>query len=128
MLLAKSGSRNLVTEDYSSNIKVEQNNGRCYSISITRNEVIEMSKTLIFILVSVLVLIVRNEKTQKSNEFKYPEDEPFKADSVKKWIRKNSGIYLPLPGCLQDFDFLADKFMETLRLELRSFFFQNSIS
>ena len=81
-----------------------------------------MSKTLIFILVSVLVLIVRNEKTQKSNEFKYPEDEPFKADNVKKWIRKNSGIYLPLPGCLQDFDFLADKFMEALRLEITVFF------
>ena len=63
----------------------------------------------------VLVLLVRNEGSKKVKEIKYPETEPFKADNLKKWIWKTSGVYLPLPGCLEAFDKLADKMMESGR-------------
>jgi len=59
--------------------------------------------------------MVRDESTEKVREFKYPENDPFKADNLKRWIRKTSGIYLPLPGCLEEFDKLADKMMEAGR-------------
>lgn len=59
----------------------------------------------------VVVLFVRDEKTKKINEFKYPASEEFKAANLKKWMRQKSGIYLPLPGCLEEFDRLADKLM-----------------
>ena len=63
----------------------------------------------------VLVLLVRDEGSKKVKEIKYPETEPFKADNLKKWIWKTSGVYLPLPGCLEAFDKLADKMMESGR-------------
>ena len=67
------------------------------------------------IFVPVLVLLVRDEGSKKVKEIKYPETEPFKADNLKKWIWKTSGVYLPLPGCLEAFDKLADKMMESGR-------------
>ena len=63
----------------------------------------------------MLVLLVRDESTKKIREFKYSDDDPFKADALKKWIRKNSGVYLPLPGCMEEFDKLADRMMEAGR-------------
>lgn len=57
----------------------------------------------------VLMLFVKDEKTKKLNEFKFPSTEDFKADAIKKWIKNHSGIYMPLPGCLEQFDRLADK-------------------
>ncbi len=66
----------------------------------------------------VLVLFVRDTETKKLQEFRFPAEEEFEADNLKKWIRRNSGIYLPLPGCLEEFDLLADKLMEASRFHL----------
>ncbi|CAH1953493.1 unnamed protein product [Acanthoscelides obtectus] len=49
------------------------------------------------------------------------EDEPFAFDkhmpwneeNLKKFIRDHSNIYLGLPGCLEAFDKIAEKFMES---------------
>ena len=38
-------------------------------------------------------------------------NDEFKADNIKTFIRQKSGIYLPRPGCLEEFDNLADKLM-----------------
>jgi len=35
----------------------------------------------------------------------------FTAENLKKFIRKNSGIYLPLQGCIEGFDKLVDKLL-----------------
>ena len=67
------------------------------------------------LILPVLVLLVRDEGSKKVKEIKYPETEPFKADNLKKWIWRTSGVYLPLPGCLEAFDKLADKMMESGR-------------
>ena len=62
-----------------------------------------------------MVLLIKDEAAKKVKEIKYPDEEPFKADILKKWIWKTSGVYLPLPGCLEAFDKLADKLMESGR-------------
>ena len=33
----------------------------------------------------------------------------FNSENLKNFLRQNSGIYMPLPGCLEKFDNLADK-------------------
>jgi len=73
----------------------------------------------------VLVLFVRDPETNKLKEFKFPAEEDFKADNLKKWIRRNSGIYLPLPGCLEEFDLLADKLMESSRYHFHQHFMRS---
>ena len=40
-------------------------------------------------------------------------DDEFTANDLKNFVRQKTGIYLPLPGCLEDFDILADKLMTT---------------
>ena len=42
---------------------------------------------------------------------KYTYDGKFTAEDLKKFVRKNSGIYLPLPGCIEEFDKLVDKLL-----------------
>lgn len=59
----------------------------------------------------VVMLFIRDEATKKLLEHKFPADEDFKADNLKSWIKRHAGIYLPLPGCLEDFDKLADRLM-----------------
>jgi hypothetical protein len=55
-----------------------------------------------------VLLFVRDESTKKLKEFRFPGAEEFKMDNLRNWIRKTSGIYLPLPGCLEIFDKLAN--------------------
>ena len=57
----------------------------------------------------VVVLFVKDDKTKKINEFKFPAGEDFKVENLKRFIKTYSGIYMPLPGCLEQFDKLADK-------------------
>ena len=59
----------------------------------------------------VVVLFIKDGKTKKINEFKFPASEDFKVANLKTWIRQHSGVYLPLPGCLEEFDRLADRLM-----------------
>jgi len=42
----------------------------------------------------------------------YRFDEEFKAENLKDFLKKKSGIYLPLAGCIGEFDELAAKFIE----------------
>ena len=44
-----------------------------------------------------------------SSLFRFDGD--FKADNIKTFIRQKSGIYLPRPGCVEEFDNLADRLM-----------------
>jgi len=56
----------------------------------------------------VAILFVRNtEGIIQSHKF----DSKFTAENLKKFIRKNSGIYLSLPGCIEAFDVLVDKLL-----------------
>jgi len=57
----------------------------------------------------VVVLFVKDDKTNKINEFKFSAADDFKVDNLKGWIKRHSGIYLPLPGCLEAFDTLAER-------------------
>jgi endoplasmic reticulum protein 29 len=65
----------------------------------------------------VLVLFVYDQPNKELLEFRYPSGEDFTADNLKNWMRRKSGIYLPLPGCLEQFDKLADRLMETFKYD-----------
>ena len=57
----------------------------------------------------VVMLFVKDDKTGKINEFKFPTAQDFKVDNLKTWIKKNSGVYLTQPGCIEQFDKLVEK-------------------
>jgi len=40
------------------------------------------------------------------------ESENFKADEIKRFIKKNSGLYIGLSSCIQEFDELSNDFMK----------------
>lgn len=65
----------------------------------------------------VAILFVRNEKGE-IEQFRY--DGKFLVDDLKKFVRKNSGIYLPLPGCIEGFDKLVDKLLVTSKEERKN--------
>ena len=44
------------------------------------------------------MLFVKDEGGKKLNEFRFPETEDFKVDTLKNWIKQRAGIYMPLPG------------------------------
>ena len=56
----------------------------------------------------VALLFVRNEAGE-IEQYRYHGQ--FLVDDLKKFVRKNSGIYLPLPGCIEAFDKLVDKML-----------------
>jgi len=58
----------------------------------------------------VVILFVMDTQSGKVIDQHRFNDE-FKADNIKTFIRQKSGIYLPRPGCLEEFDNLADKLM-----------------
>jgi len=37
----------------------------------------------------------------------------WKMDDIVTWVKSNTGIYVGLPGCIEDFDMLANDFMKT---------------
>jgi len=57
--------------------------------------------------VVILFKVLDNGKIAESHRF----DDEFKADNIKTFIRQKSGIYLPKPGCVEEFDNLADRLM-----------------
>ena len=57
-----------------------------------------------------MMVFVRDPETLKVSEHKFAGD--FKVASLKSFIRQKSGVYLPLPGCLEAFDKLADRLMK----------------
>ena len=54
-------------------------------------------------------LFVKN-KEGKPEHFKFAGD--FSAENLKSFLRQKSGIYLPLPGCIEEFDLLVDKLLK----------------
>ena len=53
-----------------------------------------------------MMVFVRDEKTKKIAEHKF--DGEFVSANLKNFIRQTSGVYMPLPGCIEGFDKLAD--------------------
>ena len=58
--------------------------------------------------VPTVLLFVADGDGGKARQFRFPAGEDFKADNLKGFIRKHAGIYMPLPGCLEEFDRLAE--------------------
>jgi len=60
------------------------------------------------------ILFVKNAEGKVEN-FRFVGE--FKAESLKKFVRQKSGIYLPLPGCVEEFDLLVDKLLKSPKEE-----------
>ena len=54
----------------------------------------------------VVMMFVQKEGADRE-EFKFVGE--FKNENLKSFIRQNTGIYLPLIGCIEEFDHVADK-------------------
>ena len=57
----------------------------------------------------VAILFIKNDKGGEADNIRFTGK--FTAENLKKFIRKNSGIYLPLQGCIEGFDKLVDKLL-----------------
>ena len=55
----------------------------------------------------VAYVFVNNDGVMDSHRF----SGKFTAENLKKFIRRHSGIYLTLPGCIEDFDKIVDKLL-----------------
>ena len=58
----------------------------------------------------VVILFVHDNKGGKIHNHRFA-GEDFSEDNLKSFVRQKSGLYLPLPGCLEEFDNLADALM-----------------
>lgn len=58
-----------------------------------------------------LFIFFKNEKTGQVEHHRFTDNDDFKADTIKTFIRQKTGVYLPLPGCLEAFDIIANKLM-----------------
>lgn len=56
-----------------------------------------------------MLLLFLEGKTEPI-EFTVEKDSDFTADNIKRFIKKKSGIYLGLPGCVEKLDRLAEEF------------------
>ena len=54
-----------------------------------------------------LFVFHNNKQTGNIEHHKFTDEDDFKADTIKTFIRQKTGIYLPLPGCMEEFDSLA---------------------
>merc|ERR1711976_44876 len=57
----------------------------------------------------VILFVMDTQRGKVIDQHRFNDE--FKADNIKTFIRQKSGIYLPRPGCLEEFDNLADKLM-----------------
>merc|ERR1712106_505837 len=57
-------------------------------------------------------LFVKNAEG-KVDSFRFVGE--FSASKLKNFIRQKSGIYLPLPGCIEEFDLLVDKLLRAAK-------------
>jgi len=53
----------------------------------------------------VVILFVKDGSQRK--EYRFGKSDDFTEENLKSFIKQKSGIYLPLPGCLEEFDELA---------------------
>jgi len=75
--------------------------------------------------VLVVFMKIKEEDKKSSNETHshsiIADSQNFDADSLKRAIRAHTGIYFTLPGCIDNFDFLALKFAgETTKFKKQS--------
>ncbi|KOB59631.1 Windbeutel [Operophtera brumata] len=49
----------------------------------------------------------------KSDPLTFDDAKGFTSDELRRFVRKNTGIYLSLPGCVRELDILAIKFMKS---------------
>lgn len=54
----------------------------------------------------VVILFVKDGEGNKK-EYRFGKSDDFTEENLKSFIKQKSGIYLPLPGCLEEFDELA---------------------
>ena len=54
-----------------------------------------------------LFVFHKNKQTGEIEHHKFTDEDDFKADTIKTFIRQKTGIYLPLPGCIEEFDNFA---------------------
>ena len=58
-----------------------------------------------------VVLFVQVEGGKEGSLLHYRFGDKLTADGLKKFVRQKSGIYLSLPGCIEQFDKLVDKLL-----------------
>jgi len=59
----------------------------------------------------VLFVFTKNKDTGEMEHHRFTDNDDFKADTIKTFIRQKAGIYLPLPGCIEEFDNLATRLL-----------------
>jgi len=57
----------------------------------------------------VVILFVTEEGERK--EYRFGKNDEFTEENLKSFVKQKSGIYLPLPGCMEEFDNLAARLM-----------------
>jgi endoplasmic reticulum protein 29 len=62
-----------------------------------------------------VILFVKNNQEGSLNHYKFAQD--FTAENLKNFIKENSGVRLPLQGCIEQFDVLADEFLASSKTE-----------
>merc|ERR1719273_1457072 len=58
-----------------------------------------------------LFVFHKNKETGEVQHHRFTDNEDFKADTIKTFIRQKAGIYLPLPGCIEEFDSFANRLL-----------------
>jgi len=54
-----------------------------------------------------------NDYKVEHARFKPGSDKDFKAENIKSFLRQHTGIYLPLAGCIESLDEMADRLLAT---------------
>ena len=58
-----------------------------------------------------LFVFHKNKETGEIEHHRFTDEDDFKADTIKTFIRQKTGIYLPLPGCIEEFDTFATRLL-----------------
>merc|ERR1719273_1221224 len=58
-----------------------------------------------------LFVFHKNKNTGEIEHHRFTDEDDFKADTIKTFIRQKAGIYLPLPGCIEEFDNFANRLL-----------------
>jgi len=58
-----------------------------------------------------LFVFHKNKETGEVQHHRFTDNDDFKADTIKTFIRQKAGIYLPLPGCIEEFDSFANRLL-----------------
>jgi len=67
-----------------------------------------------------VILFVQVEGGKEGNLLHFRFGDKLTADGLKKFVRQKSGIYLSLPGCIEEFDKLVDKLLSAPEADRQS--------